>query len=62
VNVATDPTLRRRPTAAVPTFRAMVGDRGVSAGYRLGTRPSMANCLTTAVAPEDRSACEQAAG
>jgi beta-glucosidase len=62
VDVIDDPTLRRRPTAAVPTFRAVVGDRGVGSGYRLGTRPAAANCLTTAVAPQDRAACAQAAG
>jgi beta-glucosidase len=62
VDVVRDPTLRRRPTAAVPTFRAVVRRRGVRAGYRLGTRPTAANCLTTAVAPEDRAACTQAAG
>ncbi|MBM7365527.1 family 1 glycosylhydrolase [Gordonia hydrophobica] len=38
VNVKTDPTLRRTPTAAVPAFRKIIADNGVGRSYR-PTRP-----------------------
>jgi beta-glucosidase len=62
VDVAHDPTLKRRPTAAVPVFRRLVRDRGVAAGYRLTTKPDPAHCATSAVAPSDRPTCRAAAG
>ncbi|GAB3677077.1 family 1 glycosylhydrolase [Actinocorallia lasiicapitis] len=40
VNVATDPKLTRRPTDAVPTYRRIIGDRGVPRGYTPVKRPA----------------------
>ena len=39
VDVKTDPTLRRKPTAAVAAFREIIADNGVGPGYR-PTRPA----------------------
>jgi beta-glucosidase len=61
VDVDTDPTLARRPTAAVPVFRGVVRRRGVTKAYRLHTRPTLAHCATTAVAASDRATCRAAA-
>jgi beta-glucosidase len=61
VNVDKDPTLKRRPTAAVKTYRSVVRDHGVGRSYRLHTRPQASNCATTAVAPQDRAVCTAAA-
>ncbi|TDC80651.1 family 1 glycosylhydrolase [Actinomadura sp. 7K507] len=33
VDVLTDPSLKRRPTDAVPTYRSIIADRGVPSGY-----------------------------
>jgi beta-glucosidase len=62
VDVLTDPTLRRRPTAAVPVYRGLIRSRGVAAGFQPTERPLAANCDTESVAPADRSACHSAAG
>ncbi|WP_051222387.1 glycoside hydrolase family 1 protein [Conexibacter woesei] len=61
VDVDKDPSLKRRPTAAVPVFRAVVRDRGVPSTYRLSLKPKAANCETTAVAAADKATCRAAA-
>jgi beta-glucosidase len=61
VDVDHDPSLKRRPTAAVKTYRSVIAGRGVGDAYRLHTRPTASNCATTAVAPQDRPACLAAA-
>jgi beta-glucosidase len=62
VDVDKDPTLKRRPTPAVPVFRKVIRDRGVGRHYRQRIRTDGSICLTTAVPPSDGGACEQSAG
>jgi beta-glucosidase len=62
VNVRTDPRLTRHPTAAVSTYHQVIHGRGVPGGFRPTERPSVANCDTPSVAPQDRAACLAAAG
>ncbi|WP_329072360.1 glycoside hydrolase family 1 protein [Amycolatopsis sp. NBC_01480] len=54
VDVRTDPSLTRRPTAAVPVYRRTIADGGVPAGYRLVQGPgfcSLVDPLTSCLAP-----------
>ncbi|GAA1560036.1 family 1 glycosylhydrolase [Actinomadura kijaniata] len=62
VDVRTDPTLTRRPTDAVPAYRAVIAGRGVPRGYVPRRRPGwcsledpVATCLgRTPTPPADR--------
>ncbi|WP_433142525.1 glycoside hydrolase family 1 protein [Actinomadura nitritigenes] len=58
VNALTDPSLARRPTDAVATYRSIIADRGVPAGYVPVRRPGwcsvedpIATCLGTTPTP-----------
>ncbi|WP_347256708.1 family 1 glycosylhydrolase [Actinomadura sp. RB99] len=58
VNALTDPSLARRPTDAVATYRSIIADRGVPAGYVPVRRPGwcsvedpLATCLGTTPTP-----------
>ncbi|MCW2993247.1 MAG: glycoside hydrolase family 1, partial [Conexibacter sp.] len=62
VDVKTDPSLRRRPTAAVPVFRRVVRARGVPGAFTPAEKPAAADCATASVAPPDRAACRAAVG
>ena len=62
VNIRTDRRLVRHPTAAVATYRRLIRNRGVPAGFAPTERPTLADCDTASVAPEDEGACRAAAG
>lgn len=58
VNALTDPSLARRPTDAVATYRSIIADRGVPAGYVPVRRPGwcsiedpVATCFGTTPTP-----------
>ncbi|MGI5323769.1 glycoside hydrolase family 1 protein [Actinomadura nitritigenes] len=58
VNALTDPSLTRRPTDAVATYRSIIADRGVPAGYVPVRRPGwcsvedpIATCFGTTPTP-----------
>ncbi|WP_084262333.1 glycoside hydrolase family 1 protein [Actinomadura formosensis] len=58
VDVLTDPTLTRRPTDAVPTYRSIIANRGVPSGYVPVRKPGwcsiedpVATCLGTTPTP-----------
>jgi beta-glucosidase len=59
VDVLTDPSLRRRPTAAVAVYRHTIRARGVPRDYRLVRTPRRADCALVAAA--DRATCTAAA-
>jgi beta-glucosidase len=61
VNIRTDPRLIRHPTAAVLTYRHLIRGHGVPRGFRPTERPTLANCATPAVAPQDQATCRAAA-
>jgi beta-glucosidase len=61
VNVLTDPRLIRHPTGAVATYRNLIRNRGVPRGFVPAERPTLANCATPSVAPQDRATCGAAA-
>jgi beta-glucosidase len=61
VNARTDPKLRRRPTDAVPVYRAITRRGGVRARYRLVRRPAAAD-WQQAVPAWLRGTCLDAAG
>jgi beta-glucosidase len=61
VNVRTDPTLKRHPTAAVGTYRGLIRARGVPIAFRPTEKPAATDCLTASVAPQDRATCRAAA-
>nr|WP_067719390.1 family 1 glycosylhydrolase [Nocardia yamanashiensis] len=46
VDVQTDPTLTRRPTTAVPAFRAITAANGVPADYRPTRDPALCSIIT----------------
>ncbi|HLV71979.1 MAG TPA: family 1 glycosylhydrolase [Vulgatibacteraceae bacterium] len=58
VDVRTDPSLKRRPTDAVPTYRSIISNRGVPSGYVPVRRPGwcsiedpIATCFGTTPTP-----------
>lgn len=58
VDVLTDPSLARRPTDAVPTYRSIIANRGVPSGYVPVRKPGwcsiedpVATCLGTTLTP-----------
>lgn len=54
VDVTTDPSLTRRPTAAVPVYRQTIAEGGVPAGYQLVQAPgscSLVDPLTSCLVP-----------
>jgi beta-glucosidase len=61
VDVRTDRSLRRRPTAAVPVYRTIIRRRGVPARFRPTERPDPQSCPTDGVAAPDRAVCRTAA-
>jgi beta-glucosidase len=61
VNVLTDPTLIRHPTAAVSTYRRLIHAGGDPATFTPTERPTLANCATKGVALQDRGTCQAAA-
>lgn len=62
VDALTDPTLRRRPTDAVPVYRAITRRGGVAASYKLARRPAATDCQSQAVPEDLRATCLAAAG
>ena len=60
VDVRTDPSLRRKPTDAVPVYTSVIARRGVSPRYALVRRPAAADCALVPAA--DRGTCRAAAG
>ena len=61
VDVRTDPSLRRRPTAAVPVYRTIIRRRGLPAGFAPTEKPNPQNCETEGVSAPDRAVCHEAA-
>jgi hypothetical protein len=55
-----DPSLKRKPTDAVPVYTSLIAKRGVPSSYKLVRKPAAADC--TLVPAADRSACTDAAG
>ena len=59
VDVLEDPSLKRKPTDAVPAYTSVIKGRGVPSGYSLVRKPAATDCKLVPAA--DRGACVAAA-